>query len=461
MDYTMLVNKYHKITKEEIEKIKKVSSKNVRNEDILVEEETLFCFNKLKKFIKAKENITIGIEGAFRSIEEQEKILDELTNTYGKEYSKKYVAMPKTSEHHTALAIDFVIEHDGKYPKDNDEIMKDKDIYEKLHKYLSNFGFILRYPKGKEKITKYNYEPWHIRYVGKSAKEIEEKNLTLEEYYIKKNSGILLVNKEKDMTSRDVVNIVSKTLGIKKVGHTGTLDPLATGLLVITIGDATKIGELLITSDKEYIAQFKLGVLTDTLDITGNILKTKEIKKHIDINQALKYFTKTYMQEVPIFSAVKIKGKKLYEYARENKKIDLPKKEVTIKKLELLEEKDNTYKIKCLVSKGTYIRSLIRDIGEYLNTYATMTSLERISQNKLNLKDAYKVDEIKNNKFKIIPIKDALNIKKITIKDNLLFKVKNGAKINLNEEEKVLFLDQYNNPIAIYEGDGRAWKVFS
>ena len=167
------------------------------------------------------------------------------------------------------------------------------------------------------------------------------------------------------------------------------------------------------------------------------------------------------MQEVPIFSAVKINGKKLYEYARENKKVNLPKKEVTIKKLELLEEKDNTYKIKCLVSKGTYIRSLIRDIGEYLNTYATMTSLTRISQNKFNLKDAYKVDEIKNNNFKIIPIKDALNIKKINIKDDLLFKVRNGAKIKLNEKEKVLFLDKYNNPIAIYEGDGRAWKVFS
>ena len=451
MDYTMLVNKYHKINKEEIEKIKKVSSKNVRGKDILIEEETLLHFNELKKFIKEKENITIGIESAFRSIEEQEKILDELTTIYGKEYSKKYVAMPKTSEHHTALAIDFVIKQNGKYPKDNKEIMKDKNIYEKIHPYLSDFGFILRYPKGKEKITKYNYEPWHIRYVGKKAKEIEEKKLTLEEYYIKKNSGVLLVNKEKDMTSRDVVNIVSKTLGIKKVGHTGTLDPLATGLLVITIGDATKIGELLITSDKEYIAEFKLGVLTDTLDITGNILKKKEIKENIDIKQALNYFTKTYMQEVPIFSAVKINGKKLY----------VPKKEVTIKKLELLEEKDNTYKIKCLVSKGTYIRSLIRDIGEYLNTYATMTSLERINQNKFNLKDAYTIDEIKNNKFKIIPIKDSLNIKKINIKDNLLFKVKNGAKINLNEKEKVLFLDQYNNPIAIYEGDGRAWKVFS
>ena len=306
MDYTMLVNKYHKISIEEINNIKKVSYKNALNESVLVEEETLLHFLKLKESIKAKENITMEIDSAFRSIEEQEELLEVHKKNYGEGYSKKYVALPKTSEHHTGLAIDFIIKINNKFPSNNDDIMKNREIYEKVHPYLSEFGFILRYPKEKEKITGYNYEPWHIRYVTREvAKDISSRNLTLEEYYIKENSGVLLVNKEKNMTSRDVVNIVSEILGIKKVGHTGTLDPLAEGLLVITIGDATKIGELLTNEDKEYIAEFTLGYETDTLDTEGKITNKKEPDKNIDIQKALKYFTKEYMQEVPIYSAVK------------------------------------------------------------------------------------------------------------------------------------------------------------
>ena len=241
MDYTMLVNKYHKISIEEINNIKKVIFKNILNEDILIEEETLFHFLKLKEFIKEKENITIDIEGAFRSIDKQKNLMKEFIKTYGENYAKTHVAREKTSEHHTGLCIDFIIIKDNIIPKDNYELMEMQEDYEKVHKYLSEFGFILRYPKGKEKITKYSYEPWHIRYVTPPiAKYMYSRNLTLEEYYIKKHSGIILVNKEKNMTSRDVVNIVSKTLGIKKVGHTGTLDPLATGVLPLLIRKRNK-----------------------------------------------------------------------------------------------------------------------------------------------------------------------------------------------------------------------------
>jgi len=201
----------------------------------------------------------------------------------------------------------------------------------------------------------------------------------LEEYKAK-FSGVIAINKEEGMTSFDVVNEISRIFGIKKVGHTGTLDPLATGVLIVAIGQATKIVELLTALDKEYIAGVKLGLQTDTYDITGKVLKEKEIPNNYNLEAVLKTFKKTYLQEVPIYSAIKVNGRKLYEYARKNQQVNLPKKEVTIKSIELLDQNQTTFKFKALVTKGTYIRSLINDIGRSLNTYATMTSLTRTKQ---------------------------------------------------------------------------------
>lgn len=133
--------------------------------------------------------------------------------------------------------------------------------------------------------------------------------------------GILVINKPKDVTSRDVVNKVCKILNTKKVGHTGTLDPIATGVLVVCVGKATKLVEVLTSNDKEYIATVKLGVLTDTLDIDGNIIKEEKVSiLKEELIKVLNFFVGSYEQEVPIYSAVKINGKKLYEYAREKKK---------------------------------------------------------------------------------------------------------------------------------------------
>ena len=148
---------------------------------------------------------------------------------------------------------------------------------------------------------------------------------------------ILVINKEKGYTSRDIVNIVSKELGTKKIGHTGTLDPMATGVLVLCIGNALKVCELLTNHDKEYLAGITLGIETDTLDMDGNILKNESISLNKDtIIDTVKSFKKGYFQEVPKFSAVKVNGKKLYEYARENIDVVLPKKEVTIYDIDIL-----------------------------------------------------------------------------------------------------------------------------
>ncbi len=277
--------------------------------------------------------------------------------------------------------------------------------------------------------------------------------------------GIILINKEKNLTSRDVVNLVSKKLNIKKVGHAGTLDPLATGLLVIGVGKATKILEMLTLDTKEYIATAKLGLKTDTLDITGNTLEENynfNLEQE-ELEKVLESFKKKYFQEVPLFSAVKVNGKRLYQYGREKREIDLPKKEVEIFEIELLEYKKNQeFKFKVLVSKGCYIRSLIRDIGKSLKINMTMKDLIRTKSGKFKLENSNKVDD----NYKIINIKDALDIKQVVIKDeSLLKKIKNGNSIELKEKnEYILLLDSNNQELAIYKNNKFnnfcAFKVF-
>lgn len=265
-------------------------------------------------------------------------------------------------------------------------------------------------------------------------------------------NGIIIVNKEKEYTSRDVVNVISKLLGTKKVGHTGTLDPIATGVLVVCIGKCTKLCDYFTSNDKEYIAEFKLGYETDTLDYTGNIIKksTKKVEKQ-KIIDVINSFQGEYHQQVPIYSAVKINGKKLYEYARNNIKVDLPTRLVNIKNIEILEI-NNIIKIKCLVSKGTYIRSLIRDIGEKLGTYATMTELTRTKQGEFKIEDSFTIDEIKNNKYKLHSLDEIFNkYPKIELNEDEYKKIKNGIIIN-NEYNSDYILFYYKNKlISIYK----------
>lgn len=281
-------------------------------------------------------------------------------------------------------------------------------------------------------------------------------------------NGIILINKEKDYTSRDIVNIIGKELHTKKVGHTGTLDPLATGVLVICVGESTKISELLTSTYKEYIAEITLGIKTDTLDITGNILEERKnsiTKKQLE--KVLNNMIKTYMQEVPIYSAVKVNGKKLYEYARNNEDVVLPKKEVTIKELELLEFNKNTFKIRCSVSKGTYIRSLINDICNELNIIGVMSNLIRTKQGKFDIKNTNTLEDIKNNNYKLIPIEDVLNLPKVDVDEYLEGRIKNGSILeNRYDSDIIMFINKKNKILAIYkvyEKDNtkiKPWKMF-
>ena len=214
---------------------------------------------------------------------------------------------------------------------------------------------------------------------------------------------IIAVIKEKGKTSRDIVNELCKVFNTKKVGHTGTLDPLATGVLIVCFNKYTKLVDLITSDNKEYIATVKLGILTDTLDVTGNVLKESacSVVKE-DVIKALKFYTKTYIQEVPIYSAVKVNGRKLYDYARNGMAVELPKKEVTIYKSELLDFNEDSFTFKVLVSKGTYIRSLINDICNHLNVIGVMSDLVRTKQGKISIENSYTIEDIKNNNYKVL-----------------------------------------------------------
>lgn len=275
-------------------------------------------------------------------------------------------------------------------------------------------------------------------------------------------NGIIVIDKPKDYTSRDIVNIVSKKLNTKKVGHTGTLDPLATGVLVLPIGRALKVSELLTSNTKEYIAEVILGYETDMLDITGT-----EIKRNIphvtkeELLKVLKSYIGKYNQEVPLYSAVKVGGRKLYEYARSGIPVTPPSKEVEVYSLELISDLKHInniveFTIRCEVSKGTYIRSLIRDIAYSLNTYGTMKSLIRTRQGIFTLKDAYTLKDIEENNYKLLSIKECLpNIKTTVIEEPLLTKVKNGRVLDkFFKENMSLLLDKEGKEIAIYIASG-------
>ena len=272
--------------------------------------------------------------------------------------------------------------------------------------------------------------------------------------------GIILVDKPKGITSRDVVNEVVKKFHTKRVGHTGTLDPIATGLLIICINKGCKLVPLLTNHDKIYLATVKLGIKTDTYDITGKVLEESndyDINKELLI-ETLNSFKGSYEQEVPIYSSIKVNGKKLYEYARENKSVELPKHLVNIYDINLVDYNNDSFSFRVSVSKGTYIRSLINDIGNKLSIPMTMLDLKREIVGDFNIDNAKNLEDI--NESDIIPIKDAVNMKKVIVNDELLLKkINNGVKLeNIYDSNYVMFINN-DKCIAIYKNVDGILKV--
>lgn len=264
-------------------------------------------------------------------------------------------------------------------------------------------------------------------------------------------NGFILVNKKKDMTSRDVVNFLTKILNTKKIGHTGTLDPFAEGILLVGVNKGLKVVKLLNYKDKEYIAKVKLGIKTDTLDITGNILEEKkeELNKE-ELLEVLKSFIGDYSYEVPIYSAIKVNGKKLYEYARNNQKVELPIKDSYIYDIKLIDFKDNSFTFSVKVSNGTYIRALVRDISKKINKLMTLEELTRTKVDNLLIENSYTLEDIKNNNFKLLKINDLLNYKEVELNRDLEDKVLNGNKIKLDEKEDNILFIKEKEEIAVY-----------
>jgi tRNA pseudouridine55 synthase len=256
-----------------------------------------------------------------------------------------------------------------------------------------------------------------------------------------KLEGIINVNKPKGITSFDVIRKLRKILKEKRIGHTGTLDPLAEGVLVICLGRATKLASLIEATSKTYIAEFELGYKTDTYDITGNIIEKIEkfdISKE-QIIETLKKFEGEIEQIPPMYSAIKVEGKKLYELAREGKEIERKARKIKIDYINLLEFNGKKAKIECKVSKGTYIRSLIYDIGENLGCFATMTSLIRSKVGKYNLENSFSIEEIEesfllNKTDFLFNVEESFDFESIKIKEENIKKLLiNGNKIKYKE----------------------------
>lgn len=254
--------------------------------------------------------------------------------------------------------------------------------------------------------------------------------------------GIIVINKEKGCTSNDVVKRVKKLLNTR-VGHTGTLDPNATGVLPLLLGNATKISKYLINHDKEYEAVLQLGKKTTTADIEGKIIEEKDVNlsklSAENIEEVLKTFIGKQSQMPPIYSAIKINGRKLYDYARKGQEVEIKPREIEIYSISLihidLENIQIRFNVKC--SKGTYIRSLCEDIAIRLGTVGYMKELNRISVGEFNIKDSITVDkleeQIKSKEFSsIIKIEELfVQIPKIELAENNIKKYLNGVKIDI------------------------------
>lgn len=254
--------------------------------------------------------------------------------------------------------------------------------------------------------------------------------------------GILVINKPQGITSFDVVAKCRKALQTKKVGHTGTLDPLATGVLVVCIGKATKLVELLTCDDKIYEVEMKFGIKTDTGDITGNILKEENKNISItEIEKVISTFIGKQKQVPPMYSAIKKDGVKLYELARKGIEIERQARDIEIFNISDISFDGEILKYKAHVSKGTYIRVLCEDIAEKLGTYGTMTNLKRIKSGRFNIEDACEIEEISENK--IMSMENLFDNKIVIEKD--IEKLLNGIKLRVELPDGIynLYTNEY------------------
>lgn len=270
-------------------------------------------------------------------------------------------------------------------------------------------------------------------------------------------NGIILINKEKGYSSHDVVNIARRALHTKKVGHGGTLDPQAQGLLVLCVNKATKALQFIQSDSKVYQAKLLLGKSTDTYDLEGAVLEEGPVEKidEAKIVAVLDSFLGTTKQVPPIYSALKVKGKKLYEYARNNEEVEIEARDITITKIELICYQDDVIEFKVACSKGTYIRSLCVDIAKKLGYPGVMADLIRLQSGNYDLKDAYSIDQLKNGEVEVLPLETALaGYPKLVVDEKIVI---HGKQIESDLPGEVAIYNDQGKILAIYAQTGKGY----
>lgn len=282
--------------------------------------------------------------------------------------------------------------------------------------------------------------------------------------------GILVINKPKDITSFDCIRTIRRTLHIDKIGHAGTLDPLATGVLVILLGEATKLSNYLMSEEKIYEFDVLFGLCTDTEDVTGKVLLEEECLKldNQTIDNMLLDFKGVIKQIPPMYSAIKVNGKKLYEYARSGIEIERKEREIEVFEIERISDikvidNHQTCKFRARVSKGTYIRTLCTQLGERLNVLATMASLNRIQSGNLTLDNSYTLSDVINGDYKLIDLVSATKcFTQIEVDDYLFHKVYHGMKIafkDLSVSDNLIFFTRCGKLVGIYSRSDVCYKA--
>ncbi|OCN04253.1 tRNA pseudouridine(55) synthase [Erysipelotrichaceae bacterium MTC7] len=260
--------------------------------------------------------------------------------------------------------------------------------------------------------------------------------------------GILVINKPTNMTSHDVVNIARRKLKTKKIGHTGTLDPNATGVLLLLVGKATKILPFLEDTDKEYIATLQLGTKTLSDDIWGEVLETKPITPIEDFPALLAKFQGTITQTPPIISSIKVNGKKLYEYAMAGESVEIPTRQVDIYEIECLDAAALKFRVHC--GSGTYVRSLCVDIAAASSNLGCMSSLVRSKVGRFELSQAQDLDSLSLDTLTLYPIKELLSHMEMVAYEPI-DDVYHGKKIKIDSDAKQICITHDGECIAIYK----------
>ncbi|MBO5113203.1 MAG: tRNA pseudouridine(55) synthase TruB [Lachnospiraceae bacterium] len=280
--------------------------------------------------------------------------------------------------------------------------------------------------------------------------------------------GMINVYKEKGFTSHDVVAKLRGICKQKKIGHTGTLDPDAVGVLPVCLGCATRLCDMLTEKDKEYVAVLRLGVTTDTQDITGKVLAEKEVTESVEkVREVISSFEGEQLQIPPMYSALKVNGKKLYELAREGKEIERKARPIVVHEIEILSENMPEFTIRVKCSKGTYIRTICHDIGQKLSCGGAMVSLKRTKVGNFGIEDSYTLSRIEDMAKEgrlceiLLPVEKVFEkLPEIRVKEETMKALLNGNQLRredfLSLSEEALKAEE----VRVYGSDGRFYGVY-